>query len=107
MHLEVAVLRADMRAVGELALAEGHVQRRGADVDVALGGVAVVDVFYQPVELRDRCRVALPISPNDRLARPECGVRRQDGSATCATRRYQSPRADAKPGPWDADRCRA
>mmetsp|Transcript_141995 Transcript_141995/g.453949 ORF Transcript_141995/g.453949 Transcript_141995/m.453949 type:complete len:285 (+) Transcript_141995:118-972(+) len=68
--LEVAVLWAHRRTVGDLVHAIRHVKRRWADINVALAHIALVDVLNEAIQIAQFLWVALPIATDDWLA---CG----------------------------------
>eukprot|EP00965_Chrysotila_dentata_P133255 4406466-Pleurochrysis_carterae.AAC.2 len=72
-HLEIAVLRADVRGVGELAQEHGDVEKGWADVDLALARVARVEVVD---ESADRLPPTIGLRGT---SEPQRGHSRQDG----------------------------
>ena len=69
IHRKVAVLWANLGAAGNTIQARCDVQWGGGDEDITVAGVTFVHGLNQRREFTPRCRVALPVSSNDRSTR--------------------------------------
>mmetsp|Transcript_97637 Transcript_97637/g.203772 ORF Transcript_97637/g.203772 Transcript_97637/m.203772 type:complete len:367 (+) Transcript_97637:116-1216(+) len=89
---EVTILRCHLGPIGELVEAVGNMQGRGADEDVALGGVACIDVGNEPIQLGLLVRVALPVASHHRPSGSLASHEGHRGSCDSTGHRGTEPR---------------